>query len=84
MTEKKNNLRLATRIINERGSVQKHEVFGTYYADLQTTLGMSLGSVKKKKEDAIKDMALQLAGTLDSGELILSDTWEEDNLGAEE
>lgn len=76
----KENIKLATKIIEQHGNVQKHSEAGTYYADLTTLLGLTLGSAEKKKTDAVGDMAKQLAGELDSGALVLSDTWEKDNL----
>jgi hypothetical protein len=45
-------------------------------------LGMGFGGIGKNKSEAVDNVVKQLAGELDSGTLVLSDTWASDNLEA--
>ena len=74
---KKANLELATKIIKKH--IEKNEVAGNWQADLLAHLGMVLGSYETKKADAVEDMAKQLAGELDNGNLVLADGWAKTN-----
>lgn len=77
VTEQKDQL--PPPILNDNGELIPSNK--KVYSAMIPILGMGFGSISDDEKTAIKDMAEQLAGELESGALELSDTWVEDNLG---
>lgn len=74
----KKNLELATKIVEQKAEVTKWP--NGFDVDLIGVIGVRHESRAKKKEDAISEATEVVAGMLDREELVLSDTWAEDNL----
>ena len=85
------NKDLAQKIVDTKVVVYKDENIVTdddgntstvvsYRAVLADTLGMTLAFDGDTKKDVLKKMASHITAMLDNGEIIISDTWAEDNL----
>jgi hypothetical protein len=69
------NFNRAKRIVEKKADIIKHDTF--YDIDLIAILGMRHESVQKKKADAIDEAAKVIAASLDNGDLVLSDSFED-------
>lgn len=85
------NKDLAQKIVDAKVVVHKDEHTVTdddgntstvvsYRAVLDDTLGMTLAFDGDTKKDVLKKMATRITAMLENSEIIVSDTWAEDNL----
>jgi len=78
MAKDNKNLDLANKIVDKLATITEWP--RGYDIDMISVIGVRHESTKTDIKDAKSDAAKVVAGMLDRDELVLSDTWEKDNL----